>query len=64
MGEGASEHERLQDLGIGTWCLALALGIFARSYLSKVRACVCVLVWVRGGREGKGREEGVDGCLC
>jgi hypothetical protein len=31
----ALEHEELQDLGIGTWCLALALGILCRAFLSK-----------------------------
>lgn len=38
MGEqepGGGGHEKLEDLGIGTWCLALTVGIFARSYLSK-----------------------------
>lgn len=38
-----TEPEPLEDLGIGTWCLALALGIFARSYLSKVRNIFCLL---------------------
>lgn len=40
MGE---QHAPLEDLGIGTWCLALALGIFARSYLSKVRGMGCIV---------------------
>lgn len=50
---GKTEHEPLEDLGIGTVCLALALGIFARSYLSKVRLVgvfwVGVGVWVGMG---------------
>ena len=33
MGEGG---HHLEDLGIGTWCLALTFGVIARSYLSKI----------------------------
>ncbi len=45
---GMAGHGQLEDLGIGTLCLALTLGIFARSYLSKASpSCVSACTSVR-----------------
>lgn len=63
--EGAQDEDGAKDMGMGTFCLALMIGILSRAWISKfVKLPYTVIVSARGPMNAqKSRDSGLFPCI-